>query len=147
MLCHPNIGIRIEMCLCHHLNFWFLHRSSWGGTCPRPWSDTDLSFAALAIPALVRGTTKGGHTLMLGRKKMEYLFQVRVSLVSKQKEFSTINAAKKAKFFCNSIIAYSRSFKIQRVLQLFTLFGKENEQICITDVIGLRGKVNKRCCF
>ena len=90
---------------------------------------------------------RGGHTLTLGQKNMGYLFQARVSLVSKQKEVSTTNAAKKAKFFCNSIIAYSRSFKIQRVLQLFTLFGKENEQMYITDVIGLRSKVNKRCCF
>lgn len=85
---------------------------------------------------------------MFGQRKTEYLFQARVSLVSKQKEVSTTNAAKKGKgFFCNSIIVYSRSFKIQRVLQLFTLFGKENEQMYVTDVIGLRGKVNKRCCF
>lgn len=33
------------------------------------------------------------------------------------------------------------------MLQLFTLFGKENEQMYITDVIGWRGKLNKTCCF
>lgn len=84
---------------------------------------------------------------MLGQKKEEYLFHARASLVSKQKAVSTTNAAKKAKFFCNSIKMYSRNFKIQRVLQLFALFGKENEQMYVTDVIGLRGKVNKTCCF
>lgn len=60
VVCHPNRRRRrIEMCLCHHFSSWFLPRPRWGGTCLNPWSDTDGSFAALAIPAFVRGATDG----------------------------------------------------------------------------------------
>lgn len=144
VLCHPNIQRRIEKSLCHHFGYWFLPRSRWGGTCSSPWTETDLSFAALAIPAHRTGSTEGDRNPhLLGRRW--------ASLLSMQKEIYTTNTATKGKvffvLFCNSIVVYSRSFKIQKVVQLFTLFGKENEQIYVARVIGLRGKVNKRCCF
>lgn len=88
-------------------------------------------------PSLCKRSYWWGHECLVRRR----------SLVSKHKEVSTTNAARKAKVFCNSVRVYSRSCKIQRVLQLFALFGKENEQMHVTDVIGLRGKANKGCLF
>lgn len=72
------------------------------------------------------------HALQLGWKEMENLFQTRIPLCQSKKKFLQQMLSKNPTFFvlfcfvfCYSIIVYSRSFKIQSVSAVHSLWKRK----------------------